>query len=240
MITGYVYYPHEHGTTGINMPVYQFSSWIYPYSESGSNWPYLRLDGRSIYFNGGGLFGIGSPVLLKPGKEGREDPQYMSFVMMDFDCPKSEQNFERVVSTLQGTFSNAPFYLFDSGNSYHLVVDTLVHPGNIPWHWGRLIREFAKTEPDETRGIFDSIGFNLQRNYKDGEAIKEISSWLLKEISHYDAPSGLHFILDLRWVAHSLMDFVNLTRPDKGSFGCLRVSKRGKDGQPPILIFKES
>ena len=164
-----------------------------------------------------------------------------ALVMTDFDCPNTDENLDRLTRVLCRNYGFADWTVFDSGGSFHLVLSGLVDPKHIPWHYGRLIKSFADTTLPCRRQIFEGIGNDLQSFWDNPFKIKKVCGDILGMICHYDevVDKGIPFMVDLRHIAHSLMELLGFLETGRGSFGYLRISDNPKYTLPPIVISKQ-
>lgn len=162
----------------------------------------------------------------------------MAIVMVDLDCPNSDDNFGRVHQTLKKNYRGTEWSVFDSGNSFHLILNRFVEPIELPKQYGEIIVAFAKDEAEDQKKYFTKIGRDLIESGWDPKKIITVCEEILEKVSHFDNTpnsSGLHFMVDLRWMAHSLRELINFLQGGQGSFAYLRVGKKNEGGPEPKL-----
>lgn len=183
------------------------------------------------------VLAIGSLFFIWPWKE-KNGPGVvpMAVVSLDLDLPKTFENEQKVISILDSYSSFTDWVLIDSGNSYHLIFDNLVKPENLPWHYGKLINSFLSLDFENGGKVIETIG-DLQTFWQDSDKIREFCDKIFKNICHYDenVPNKFHFPIDLRWVAHTLLELLNYTKSRDDSFGFLRIT-----GKPSPTILRKS
>lgn len=229
-ISGVTYSPLPHGVPSRNMPIPPYVSEVLPEKIRRyqlKQWQPLKE---------GEVFAVGSLVHTWPWKEHRSNIGFvpMSVVLADFDLPNTSENKDRILSVLESSYKFCGWTLFDSGHSFHLVLDGLVKPEGLPWHYGKLINSFAKLEPELSWQVIDRVG-DLQKCWCEPEKIRNFCGKTLELITHYDDPNpnGLHFPVDLRWVAHTLNELAVYLNGDRNKdFGFLRIT-----GNPsPVVV----
>lgn len=157
-----------------------------------------------------------------------------SFIFLDFESEPSNELLNLTIKTLKSW--NSDWYLFDSGGSFHLVIDKLVDHKELPIFYGQLIVDMSKYLPNVKRELYSHIGQYLIENADDVQKLKLWVLDILEKIGHHDERSDkakLVFPIDLRYIAHVLG---GLIREDNNE-GYLRVSE--KHGSVPVLIAKQ-
>lgn len=159
-------------------------------------------------------------------------------VMVDFDCQNSDENLRRIIGIMESDFRHIGWTIFDSGASFHLVFDGFVSPSHLPWHFGRIVDKFAKTSSVQRRHIFEGFGKALQESWWDLNSVEKISKEMLENICHYSdsVDSRLPFTVDLRHMAHSMLELLKFLGTGVGSFGFLRISDIYPYKLPPVVI----
>jgi len=266
-LTGITYTLQPHGIPSNNQLIQEYSGMLLDTELQEGKWPYFRPIWHSRPENefDPQTFAVGSLVYIWPNKdEGQpylETKLYakhlnyeremslkdlerygikpMAMVMTDFDCQNNEQNLQKIITTLKNTYKSSDWTIFITEQSFHVVFKEFVNPKNIPWHYGKIIKAFALTEDGNKKYFFEKIGCDLQQFYNKPDKIRETCGFILEKISHYDDPSpnGVHYIVDLRWIAHSLMELLQYIDTGEGSFGFLRISDKSGTGSPPKIVF---
>lgn len=150
----------------------------------------------------------------------------MSLVMLDFDCLNTNENLVTIGAVLEKNDISG-WSIYDSGNSFHLIFDKLVEIDDLPKYYGNLIQLFAEVEPTAVRiDYFTKIGQKLADFASNDDEIRRQSERLIKDISHFDDPDpkAISFIIDLRWIAHSLLEYLKFKETKTGSFAYLRTN----------------
>lgn len=269
-VTGVNYYPLARGLPSNNIPLQEHKGMVLEYDLAANKWPVTGplpcdqgWDGRDKRQ----MFAIGALVYLWADEK---DPPPFSgvkfwakyliyereislnelvksrivvpkaFVMTDFDCPKTDENLDRLTRVLYRNYRFTDCTVFDSGGSFHLIFSDLVDPKHIPWHYGRLIRSFAETTLPGRRHIFDRIGSDLQSFWNNPLKIEGICEDILGMICHYNetVDRGIPFMIDLRYIAHSLLELLRFLENGRGGFGYLRISDNPKYATSPVVIVE--
>ena len=165
-----------------------------------------------------------------------------SFVLLDLEVSPSGENSKRIVLSLSSLEDD--WYLLDSGGSYHLIVDKLVEPQDLPKYWGKIINLFATyTNASNLAGMV-GIGNGLIDNFNNRRWLRALARDLKEDFGHIDDSdfSKDVFLIDLRHLAISineLVDFLETEEVKKG-FCFLRTSNHPKYPSPPLLIAQKS
>lgn len=267
-VTGVNYYPAAHGQPSANLPWNDHQGMLLENDLAENRWPtYRRYGGLKEKL--GQQFALGSLVYaMFAGSDGppfasrkawakhlcyeqenslgelteRGMVTPMAWVMVDFDCPTGKSNLAAILKILRETYPLGSWSVFDSGGSYYFLLEDLVNVKNVPWHWGKLITNFAWTAPPNRRHIFEGIGRDLQTYWNNPVKLSRLSHDIPDMICHYDDPPGekLPFIIDLRHMAHSLRELLRYFRKKTGSFAYLRLSQKRPYDLPPIAVAKHS
>ena len=163
----------------------------------------------------------------------------MAILGIDFDCPNSEPHKEQIKNILNQLNINIyEPYLFDSGGSFHLAFKTLINPKNIPYHYGSLIEIFSTLPQYGDLYIFKEIADKLKGNWDNPDEIRKVCDLIFNKICHYDSPEEgkVPFILDLRWMAHSLLELLDFLETKDGSAAFLRISDKSGEGIVPFRV----
>lgn len=267
-ITGVNYYVPAPGEPSANMPLQDHKGMFLENHFMQNSWPIRRS--HDLKERSGQQFAIGSLVYAMFA--GNDGPPYadrktfakylcyerenslaelterrvvtpMSWVMIDFDCPTGDRKLTTILSVLHTTYPLGNWSVFDSGGSYYFLLEDLVSVKNVPWHWGRLVTDFARTALPYRRHIFEGIGKDLQTHWNNPVKLSRLSDDMLDMICHYSVPPGgkkIPFIIDLQHMAHSLREFVQYLQEKTGSFSYLRLSQKFPYDLPPAAVAKYS
>lgn len=161
----------------------------------------------------------------------------LAWVALDFDCSTSDANLSRILPILEATYPHADWVLVDSGGSYYFLIKELIDPQNLPWHYGRLIRAFSQTAISSRRHIFEGMGEQMQKDWKNRPRLAKLSRDILDSICHNDEAHGtkIPFIIDLRHMAHSIQELFRYFEGEGKSFGYLRFSQKKPYPTPPLV-----
>ena len=176
------------------------------------------------------------------GEEIIEPQNPHSFVTLDFEYPPSPERLENISYFLGHTIND--WYLLESGNSYHLILDTLVLPETLPQHWAGLVRLF--TDPkDPLAHVFEGFADDLYKNCDNPNKLKRLAREIRQFAGHVDEPGEgkpTHLI-DLRHLSHSLEELVafelNEDPFEVNGLGFLRISDSPRHNSPPILVAQK-
>lgn len=267
-VTGVNYYVAAHGEPSANLPWHDHKGMLLENQLAENRWPtFRRHDGLEEKL--GQQFALGS--LAYAMFAGRDGPPYavrkawikhlcyeeensladltergivapMAWVMVDFDCPTGKNNLAEILGILRKTYPLGNWSVFDSGGSYYFMLEDLVSVRGIPWHWGKLVTNFACTTLPNRRHIFEGIGKDLQKYCNHPVKLSRLSHDILSTISHYDEPLGekIPFKIDLRHMAHSLQELLGFFQKKTGSFGFLRLSQKFPYSLSPVAVAKYS
>jgi len=154
-----------------------------------------------------------------------------SFILLDFESRPGQELISLTTAALSRTKEN--WYLLDSGNSYHLIIDKLVSPLQLIESYGQFIVAVSEQLPPVKGNFYKLIGQYLLDNSCDCRKLNLWINEVLKNFGHLGEPvsSGkLVFPIDMRWVAH----VINAIIFDDINDSYLRVSR--KHGSVPVLI----
>jgi len=271
-ITGAFYYPAPHGAPSSNLPLDDYKGMLLDDDMSVGWWPnYLDFRNGGFVDRTKQIFAIGSLAYLSlnPGdrlpffeskvtakticyhqemslKEmvERRIVTPVCWPMVDFDCANSQENMGRICKLLPTIHPTVGASLFDSGGSFHLIFESPVPVGHLPWHLGGIVRAFAQTAPPYRRHVFEGFGNAIQRNGHDPARLERVCDDIMAKICHFDemcGKGGVPFIVDLRHVAHTLSEWMRFRKNGEGSFGYLRISRKWPEYQsPPYMIARYS
>jgi hypothetical protein len=182
--------------------------------------PTLDYSGAGRWFNDGESLEINTE-------------HHKSFVMVDFESPPSKELLQLTIDTLKDW--NMDWYLLDSGGSFHLVIDKLVDPKDLPKYFGQLIMDMSKNLSYQKAKLYGHIGKYLILNSDNPKNLMKWVESVLETFGHVDEPvsSKLVFPIDLRYVAHVVKSICNDAIDD----GNLRISP--KHGSVPVLIAQQ-
>jgi hypothetical protein len=269
-ITGANYYPAPHGAVSSHLPLWDYKGMLLESDLKSGRWPtwdemqrgYWPDKSRQLFAIGALIYFMTGQVDDKPFYPRKYFAKHLCYemenrlvdlvqrdvlspqawVMADFDCVNTLDNSTRIVNVFSKYYSNENWSLFDSGGSFHWVLEQPIPPRNLPWHLGRLVGAFAETALADRRHIFAGISKDLQKYFQNPLAIISLSQDILATISHYDEAGqnrGIPFIIDLRHLAHSLLEWVRFQETHEGSCGFLRISHKWPDYKtPPYLIAR--
>lgn len=161
----------------------------------------------------------------------------LAWMMVDFDCLTGEENLGRILPVLEKAYPLAPWVLVDSGGSYYFLIEELISPKCVPWHYGKLVQSFASTGLPSRRHIFEGIGKQLQDDWNNPSRLSILCNDILSAICHYDEPlsTKMPFMVDLRYMAHSILELLRYLKRKEGSFGYLRFSKKTPYEAAPMM-----
>ncbi len=155
----------------------------------------------------------------------------MQMISLDFESENSHDNQRQIIKSLYHYQPDVDWFLLDSGQSFHLIVNTLIAAQNLPWHYGRIIELFLGSARENNRHIFKGISQDLMKDWKNPGSLIRLSEDILSSIRHRDeSPTkGESFFIDLRHMARTLIE-VLAGEPS----GFLRCSP--KYGSAPVLV----
>lgn len=267
-VTGVNYYAAAHGEPSANLPWNDHQGMLLEDQLAENRWPTYRRHG-GLEEKLGQQFALGSLVYAM--FSGHDGPPYafrkswakylcyeeenslaelterrivapMAWVMVDFDCPTGDTRLTTILEILQETYPLGNWSVFDSGGGYYFLLEDLVSPRNVPWHWGKLVENFAATALPQRQHIFEGIGRDLQKYWDNPRQLRCISRDIISMICHYDDHVGekIPFIIDLRHMAHSLDERLKCLQNRSKSFGFLRLSQKFLYSLPPVAVAKYS
>lgn len=163
------------------------------------------------------------------------DPKHSkSFIFADFESEPTPELLDLTIKTLDGW--NSDWYLFDSGGSFHLVINKLIETKDLPKYYGQLIMDVSKNLSPVKSKLYGHIGKYLIDNADDKHKLKWWIDDVLEKFGHGDKrpdSAKLVFPIDVRYIAHVLDGLIN----DTVNQGYLRVSE--KHGSVPVLIAQQ-
>ena len=264
-VTGAVYYPHPHGTPSNNIPLPVNEGMGIAEVLSKNEWPQIQTDishpdrqGDKQIFALGSLLYFSPPYndarpykkikswtkeIVEGGKTLQDLERFgvrpLAIVMADMDCSNTEENLWKISSILSKNYKDDDLAIFDSGESFHIVFKKFVEPRHIPRCYGEIIQSFVETAPVDQRYIFEKIGQDLQKYWDQPDIVRGVCDSIIDKISHYDDPSssGIHFMVDLRWMAHTILELLTYLDTKTGGFGYLRISDKPGCDSPPRGIL---
>ncbi|KKR05590.1 MAG: hypothetical protein UT34_C0002G0097 [candidate division WS6 bacterium GW2011_GWF2_39_15] len=256
-LTGTTYKVHKHGVPSENLPI--------PEDEGILIDNILLRNELPAFVSAEETFAIGSLLYVWPIDKLKEDMESkltalnlvrdkkqrlrdltqlgfeaLAIVMVDLDCPNTEDFFHSIRQLLLDQFHDTDWIQFKTDNSFHIIFNQFVTPDLLPWFYGDLICKFSKLDPDGDKFITNYIGNQLKQNYSNREKIRELCSYILDNFTHYDTPQEEKFrsVLDIRWIAHSLLELLSYLEGNAGSFAFLRANnKPGSKKVPTALAY---
>jgi len=177
---------------------------------------------------------------------------YSFSCLVDLDCAIDPLNVQMVIKTLgKSSFSN--WSLLDSGGSYHLMLDNCgFNASQLIQTYAELIRLFSLDSPIVSRnvaGLFVQdiiVGSELmdipfgETMMRDQEMVRQACYRVLQDFRHPDTlnDSRPTFFLDIRFIAHAILQIMQFYNGDIDSFGTLRITAGKNYPTPPVLIAK--
>lgn len=150
--------------------------------------------------------------------------------LVDFESEPTDEFRNICIGTLREWMEN--WYLLDSGGSFHLVIEKLILPTELPMYFGTLITDMAAEIGSVRSPLLSVIGGYLSKYWWDKERIKGWSEEVLEKFGHIEDSVKLGlltFPIDMRYLAH-VLGSVSEGGDDEGF---LRVSS--KHGSVPVL-----
>lgn len=171
----------------------------------------------------GRWFNNGETLAIDPHNE-------RSFVFVDLESKPSNETLGLFIKALKNWETD--WYILDTGNGSHLIIDHLVPSKDLPKYYGQLIMDVAsKLGPTKSK-LYGHIGRYLIENSGNNNKLGAWAKDIIEKFGHIEDPvsSGkLVFPIDLRYVAHAI-EKITSGRLD---LICLRVGE--KHGSVPIL-----
>lgn len=184
-------------------------------------------DPATDYSGAGRWFNEGENVKI-------DKDHHKSFLMVDFESPPSKELLALTIKTLANWTSD--WYILDSGGSFHLVIDKLVDPKDLPIFFGQLIMDMSQQLSPTKAKLYGHIGKYLILNSDNPDKLNKWADNMLNSFGHVDEPYNgkLVFPIDMRYIAHVVKSICN----DEIDDGNLRVSS--KHGSVPVLIAQQT
>lgn len=163
---------------------------------------------------------------------------HRTFVFLDFEWPNTALTERRIFESLQELTD--PWFLFNSGGSYHLIVDRLLVPSDLPKYWGYLINTFSLHPSVRNKEQMISIGNFLCGEWNKPSDLKKLGEEILSNFGHINDKdfSKSVFVIDMRHLAHSLTELAEWLEGKDEAFCFLRISNSPKYPFPPVLAAK--
>mgnify|MGYP001619174647 CR=1 FL=1 len=192
----------------------------------------------------------GAPTVDSQGIPIGEDEMWnyfdrpMAMPIVDFDCPNSPKNRSLVAERLNMLPCN--WYLFDSKyggiGSYHLVLDALISPQHLPYHYGKILKTFANLSDVDSEKFLTRVGDWLMNGWNNWTVINWVISEILANVKHWDEPekSGFTSFPDPRYLAHSMNELRRFLQHKRTGFGFLRTNSKDGDGNPSLLVAQKT
>ncbi|PIZ60772.1 hypothetical protein COY20_00840 [Candidatus Shapirobacteria bacterium CG_4_10_14_0_2_um_filter_40_12] len=174
------------------------------------------------------------------------------FCLVDFDCAIDHLNARRIINTLsKSRFGN--WSLLDSGGSYHLVLDNRgFNAGQLIQTYAELIQLFSPDSSIVNRNVAElfaqdiTLGSELidipfgDTMIRDQEMIRQACYRVLQDFRHPDTPNDGRptFFLDIRFIAHAILQILKFYNGNTDSFGTLRITAGKNYSSPPVLIAR--
>lgn len=172
-------------------------------------------------------FNDGETLVIKPDKE-------KSFIFVDIESGPNSYSLDLLVRALKNW--KIDWYILNSGNGLHLIIDHLVPSKNLPKFYGQLIMDVAWELGSPKSMLYGHIGKYLIENCGNDKKLMVWTNDILSTVGHVDdsITQGKYvFPIDLRYIAHSIDD---ITR-GQAELVCLRVSS--KHGFIPTLLASQ-
>lgn len=165
-----------------------------------------------------------------------------AIVMADIDLPVSNGNLELIAKTLKEKYIETTWTLFETDNGYHVVFNKFVDPKEMPIHFAELIESFIYLVPEDDKNKVDEIVEMLNKFYDEPEMIRLVCKTILEKVSHYDDvdKKELTYPIDLRNIAHSLLELMDYLETGEGSFEFLRISDKSGVGSQPRVVMSNT
>ena len=267
-LTGVTYNPEPHGIPSKNKLIQEYDGILLDWTLQDGNAPYFGsiYPNRIPSEKDPQTFAVGAIVYVwknceeeSPFIETKAFTKYLVYerehhlkdleqlgvkakaiVMADIDLPVSVNNLRIISETLEKKYSNASWTLFETDNGYHVVFSKFVDPKEIPIQFAELIESFIDLVPDIDKVKVEEIVEMISKFYNKPEMIRLICKTILEKVSHYDdiGKKELTYPIDLRNIAHSLLELMDYLETGQGSFGFLRISDKSSTGSQPIVVAK--
>ncbi len=151
-----------------------------------------------------------------------EPKEERSLLFIDMEIPYSDKTTGMIIDKIVNMRIDG--YLLRSDKAYHLISDELTRLDELPARYGKLINVFAGDEP---RWQWARDIGNALINAQDKEDVKRVCNYILNRIGHYGEEGERWFLIDLRYIAHSLLEFP-----------ILRISSKEGYPIPPTLLAR--
>lgn len=171
----------------------------------------------------GSWFNDGETLTIDPHRE-------RSFVFVDLESEPNNETLGLFIKALKNWETD--WYILDTGNGSHLIIDHLTPSRDLPKYYGRLIMDVAMELGPAKSKFYGHLGKYLIDNCHDGKKLGKWARDILEKFGHIEDPASLGklvFPMDLRYVAH----FIEKTISNRPDLICLRVGT--KYGSVPVL-----
>lgn len=185
----------------------------------------------------------------------RSNPSRQYFVLLDFECEVDELNQQRIIEVLK--LHPKDWSLLISDGSYHVVFESTVCTHfSLIQEYGRIIKMFTLAAQNSLSHIFTAFGddfehgaeekvinenFPYYSRMEDEARVVVGCNAILTAVSHINKPvrEGLTFILDLRHMAHTILDLIKANHEGTDRLGVLRITTKPGYDRPPLVIARK-
>ena len=238
------YVPIKHGTTPKNWNLFRRRGEALDELRRGT-WLHngrigVGVDGERYILGLDELMAVGLIFLGWSNEEKKEDLA-LGMPLLDLECRVDKLNLMRMSTALQRY--SGDWSLFVGDESYHLYVNALVPLTHLPWHYGDILERLSAVEPFlHGRRTLLGLGESLKRDGFDLNRVKRMCFDILENVGHIGDVMGKRALsaVDLRHLAHTLLQTVDFIEGGCPNLGVLRISPMFKGGPVPSRVaYKE-
>lgn len=167
-----------------------------------------------------------------------------SFIFMDIETPPSEASANAYTETLKAIPDD--WSLLTSGGGYHLIIDKLVNPENLAFHWGKSMITMAGAGWSRNSLKMATFGQRLIWNHQNTEFLSRTADEVLLHFGHSGDLHREVWPPDVRYLGHNLhrlVDYIesgeDLEDSVRAGISYLRVNRKDPYSHPPLLIAQQ-
>lgn len=249
-VSGVTYPPISHGTPSQNKPIYEYQGTNLDTTFKAGNLPDWIPDGE--------MFAIGSLIYVVPNPvdaypfirtksevsrrlQKGSDLNRMedigvkpaAIVMVDLDCSNTKENLSAVNRILASGYESTDWIIFDSGGSFHIVFNRFVDPRELPMHYGEVIEKFLPLAEVRYKEQIAGLARDIKINFDNPKELRKLCAFILEKVVHMDSrEEKIKFAVDLRWIAHSIIELLDYLETYKNGFAYLRIGPNAGGSAP--------
>ncbi len=249
-VSGVTYPPISHGTPSQNKPIYEYQRTDLDTTFKAGKLPDWIPDGE-MFAIGSLIYVVSNPVDAYPFTRTKSEVSRRlqkgsdlnrmedigvkpaAIVMVDLDCPSTKENLSAVNRILASGYESTDWIIFDSGGSFHIVFNRFVDPQELPMHYCEIIEKFLPLADERYQKEIADIARGMKINFDNPGELKRICNFIINKVAHMDSPEEkIKFVVDLRWIAHSITELLDYLETHMNGFAYLRIGPNSGGHMP--------